>query len=186
MKDITIEFWKLILGGSVWTTAIALIIYKLTKSAVKTGLEEKIKYEFGKKLEEFKDELQNDRNIKSKVENSIEELLFYSTTASRHLRKIANNERKFSENIKAELNNAFQQMEILINKTEPNLHKLNLFTKFHKIKNLLENIVLSLNIYDTELIANLTSNPDYSEFQIIFNEIKNLSYNSAILVKDND
>lgn len=186
MKDITIEFWKLILGGSVWTTAIAVIIYKLTKSAVKTSLEEKIKYEFAKKLEEFKDDLQNDRNVKNKIENSIEELLFYSTSTSRHLRKIANNERKFSEYIKSELTTAFQQMEIIINKMETNLHKLNLYGKFHKLKNLLENITLSMNVYDTDLVENLISNPDYSEFQIVFSEIKNLTYNSEILLQDND
>lgn len=186
MKDITIEIWKLLLGGSVWTTAIALIIYKLTKSAVKTGLEEKIKYEFAKRLEDYKDDLQNDRTLKSKVENSIEELLYYANSASRHLRKIVNNERTFSESIKSELTTAYQQIETLINKTEDKLQRLKLYENFHSFKNLLEKITLSLNIYDTELVSNLTTNPNYMELLKVNQKIKSITYNSEILVKDND
>lgn len=186
MKEITLEFWKLILGGSAWTASIALIIYKLTKSAVKTSLEEKIKYEYAKKLEEYKDEIQSDRNVITKIENSIEELLYFSNSASRLLRKVANNERKFTDNIKADLNNAFQQMETLINKTESKLQKLNLFENFHKLKNLLEIITLSLNTYDSELVANLTANPKYLEFQKVYNKIKNQTYNTEILTTKDD
>jgi hypothetical protein len=186
MKDITIEIWKLLLGGSVWTTAIALIIYKLTKAAVKTGLEEKIKYEFAKRLEDYKDDLQNDRTLKSKVDNSIEELLYYANSASRHLRKIVNNERKFSDNTKIELTTAYQQIETLINKTESKLQRLNLYENFHSLKNLLEKITLSLNNYDTELVGNLIINPNYIEFLNVNQKIKNITYNSEILLKDND
>ncbi len=186
MKEITLEFWKLVLGGSVWTAAIALIIYKLTKSAVKTSIEEKIKYEFAKKLEEFKDEIQSDRNVITKMENSIEELFYFSNSASRLLRKVANNERKFTDNVKADLTNAYQQMETLINKTEPKLQKLNLFDNFHKLKNLIEDITLSLNTYDFELVANLTANPKYLEFCKVYNQIKNQTYNVEILTTKDD
>ena len=148
---------------------------------IKSSIEEKIKFEYARKLEQEKIKLHILQDEVTRRNNIIQELNYYVVKSMRIIRKVISGQRQLTEEMSSAVSDCVIQIEELLTGNEAFLMKYDLFMQYHSFKNLLEDFSHGFNVKGFDLESFLEyPNPKYARLIEVNNEIRGKTYNNNI------